>query len=60
MPRQRPVDEGLDTDLGQHPQRVQLAGRLDDPRQHQPPEHLIAFGHVGEPERVIRAAQRLL
>jgi hypothetical protein len=49
------VGDGLDTGLRQHPQAVLLAGRLDDPRQHQLPEHLIALGGLGEPERVVDA-----
>jgi len=38
--------------LLQHPQRVLLAGRLDDPRQHQLPEHLIAPGGPAEADQV--------
>jgi hypothetical protein len=41
----------------QHPQAVQLAGRLDDPCQHQLAEHLIARGGPAEAEHVIAAAQ---
>jgi hypothetical protein len=59
--RQAPVHRGIrrrrDTGLVQHPQRVQLAGRLDDPRQHQLPEHLITAGRLAEPQRVVGAAQ---
>jgi hypothetical protein len=51
------IGHRVHTDLGQHPQAVGLAGRLDDPRQHQLPEHLIAAGHPVEPEQVICAAQ---
>jgi len=40
----------LDPDLGQHTQRLELAGRLDDPRQHQIPEHVIAIGRICQPE----------
>ena len=50
-------DGALDADLGQHPQAVELAGRLDDPRQHQLPEHLVPAGGPVEPERVVGAAQ---
>ena len=32
--------------LLQHPQRVQLAGRLDDPGQHQAPEHVVPAGRI--------------
>jgi hypothetical protein len=52
----RGIRHRVHTDLGQH-QAVGLAGRLDDPRQHQLPEHLIATGRPSEPEQVIRAAQ---
>ena len=34
----------LDPGLVEHPQRVDLAGRLDDPRQHQITKHLVALG----------------
>jgi hypothetical protein len=59
MTHQRPVGRRLNPDLGQYPQRVQLAGRLDDPREHQRPEHLIATGRRVEAQRVVRAAQRI-
>ena len=49
----------LDTGFVQNPQRVQLAGRFDDARQHQGPEHLITIGHGIEPEKVIGAAERV-
>ena len=39
--------------LLQHPKRVQLAGRLDDPRQHQVPEHLITASGPAQAQHVI-------
>jgi hypothetical protein len=46
--RQPPLQRGIrrrrHPGLFQHPQRVQLADRLDDPRQHQVPEDLITAG----------------
>lgn len=56
-PLEGPVGHRRDASLGEHPQRVQLAGRLDDPRQHQLPEDLVSVGRVGEPQRVVDAAQ---
>jgi hypothetical protein len=38
-------------------QRVQLADRLDDPRQHQLAEHLVSARGAPEPQHVIAAAQ---
>jgi len=50
---QAPVEGAIrrrvDPDLGQHPQAVELAGRLDDPRQHQLPEHLITADGPANP-----------
>jgi len=43
----------------QHPQAVQLADRLDDPRQHQVPEHRIPAGRGRESEHVIGMRQRI-
>jgi hypothetical protein len=43
--------------LLQDAQRVLLAGGLDDPREHELPEHLVALGGLREPERVIGPAQ---
>jgi hypothetical protein len=40
-----------------HPQRVLLAGRLDDPGQHQIPEHLVTTDRTVKPEQVIDPAQ---
>ena len=56
---QRPIRRRGDAGLVQHTQRVELAGRLDDPRQHQLLEHLVPTRRVGEAECVVRAAQRL-
>ena len=43
----------------QHSQRVDLAGRLDDPRQHQLAKHLVALGCLLEPQDLVGAAQRI-
>ena len=46
--RQATLDGGvrgrLDTDFAQHPARIDFAGRLDDPRQHQITKHGVALG----------------
>jgi len=54
----RAIRHRLEAGLGQHPQAVLLAGRFDDPRQHQVPEDLVSAGGLGEPERVLGTAQR--
>ena len=41
----------------QHPQAVQLAGRLDDPGQHQLGEHLVATGGVLEPQHPVAVSE---
>jgi len=46
---------GGNANLGQHPHGVDLAGRLDDPPQHQRPERFVA--HRGEPQCVIDRAE---
>jgi hypothetical protein len=43
------VGQQLCTQIGQDPQRVELAGRLDDPGDHQAPEHRISQGIEAEP-----------
>jgi len=48
-----------DADLLQHPGGVDLAGRLDDPGQHQIPEHGVPTGRGVEPERLVRGDQRV-
>jgi len=58
-PLHRRIRRGSDARLGQHPQRIELAGRLDDPRQHQRLEHLITVGRRIEPEHLIPAGQRV-
>jgi hypothetical protein len=59
--RQAPLDSAVghrgDSRLGQHPRRVELAGRLDDPRQHQIPQHRITVENTIEPQRLIDPAQ---
>jgi hypothetical protein len=57
--RQGPVGGRVDPGRGKHAQRVQLAGRLDDPGQHQRPEHLITAGRGVEAQRVVGPAQRV-
>ena len=51
---QPPVDRRIarrgDADLVQHPDRVQLAGRLDQPGQHQRLEHLVPTAGGIEPQ----------
>ena len=48
--RKPPLDRGIrrrgNPELGQHPDGVELAGRLDHPRQHQLVEHLIGTGLI--------------
>ena len=43
--------------LLQHPQAVELAGRLDDPGQHQVPEHLVPAGRVLQAQHPVAALQ---
>jgi len=61
--RQTAFERGVggrpDPDLLQHPSRVLLAGRLDDPGQHQLAKHLIALRGRIEAEHVVGAAQGL-
>jgi hypothetical protein len=54
-----PVVDRLDTGLGEHPQRISLAGRLDDPRHHQIAEHLIPTGGRIEAEHLVGPAQAI-
>ena len=56
-PVEGPIRRRLDADLAEHPQAVGLAGRLDDPGQHQVPEHRVPAGGLVEPEQLIRPAQ---
>jgi hypothetical protein len=59
--RQTALERGIggrvDADLGQHPQTVQLAGRLEDPRQHQMAEHHVTTIGIAEPQGVVGPAQ---
>jgi len=59
--RQAPLERGIRRrrypGLLQHPQRVQLADRLDDPREHQLAEHLVPACGPSEAQHVIGAAQ---
>ena len=50
-------DAGATPGFLQRPQRVQLAGRLDDPREHQVAEDLVPAGGPPEPQHVIAAGQ---
>src|SRR5213592_2111912 len=52
-------DGRADPGLLQNAQAVQLAGRLDDPRQHQLPEHLVTPATARQQtERRLRAVSR--
>jgi hypothetical protein len=55
--RHGPVVDGLEAGLGEHPQRISLAGRLDDPRHHQITEHLVPAGGRIEAEHLVGPAQ---
>jgi hypothetical protein len=61
--RQPPLECGVrgrrHSRLGKHPGAVDLAGGLDDPRQHQLPEHLITAGGLLEPEHPIGMVERV-
>ena len=46
----------FDTGLCQHPQRVGLAGRLDDAGQRQVPEHLVTTGRAVQAEHLVGTA----
>ncbi len=54
---QRAVGGRADPDLFEDPQAVELAGRLDDPGQHQIPEHHVTLSGLLEAERRVRPAQ---
>ena len=56
-PLQGAVRGGGHPGLVQDPQAVEFAGRLDDPRQHQMPEHRVAACGVLQPQRPVRAFQ---
>jgi uncharacterized membrane protein len=61
--RQTPLDRPV-TDPGQprflkNPQAVELADRLDDPRQHQLPEHRVPARRLLEPQHPVRVLQRI-
>jgi hypothetical protein len=56
---ERRVGDGVDPGLGQHPQAVVLTGRLDDPGQHQLPEHLVSGGGGVQAELLVGRAQRV-
>lgn len=60
--RQASLDRGIrrcgDPKLGQHPDRVQLAGRLDNPGQHQLAEDLISAGPI-QPENLVGGPEGL-
>jgi len=44
VPLNGPVGHRICAQIGQYPKRIELAGRLDDPGDHQVPEHLITDG----------------
>jgi len=50
-PRDGPAGSRRDTGILQHPQGIELADRLDDPRQHQLGKHLVPAGGAGEPQQ---------
>src|SRR5271167_133485 len=54
---QRRIRRCRHTGLVQHAQRLGLAGRLEDPRQHQRAKHIVPAGRLIELEHVIAAAQ---
>ncbi len=58
-PRDRPVGDRREARLLQDPQAVQLADRLDDPRQHQVPENLVPARRVLEPQHSVRVLQSI-
>jgi hypothetical protein len=47
------------TCLIEHPQRIDLAGRLNDPRTHQLTKQLISTGRFIEPQHTVGMAQRV-
>jgi hypothetical protein len=53
------VTRGSRTDFFQHAQRVELAGRLHDPGEHQRLEHLVPPGRGAEPQRLVAPGQRV-
>ena len=53
----RRVRGRADAGLVQHAQRVELAGRLDDPREHQRGEHLVPAGGDVQTQRGETAGQ---
>jgi hypothetical protein len=59
--RQPPLHRGIrrrgNPGLFQHPQRVQLASRLDDARQHQAGEHLITAGGPAKAQHLVGTHQ---
>lgn len=55
----RAVPRRLDAELGEHTDRVEFAGRLDQAAQHELAEHLIPLGRRREAEALIDPAQRL-
>jgi len=57
VPGQGAIGHRVHTGLGEHPQRIGLAGRFDDPGQHQIPEHVITVGGPVKAEPAISGAQ---
>ena len=55
----RAVPRSLDAELGKHPDRVELAGRLDQAGKDELAEHLVTIGRRLEAEPLVDPAQRL-
>jgi hypothetical protein len=53
----RGIRRRADPGLVQHPQAVQFAGRLDDPREHQQAEHLVPARRPVQPQHPVGALQ---
>ena len=58
-PLERPIGRRLHAGLAEHPQRIDLAGRLDDAGGHQIAEHLITIGGGVEAQDPVGPTQRL-
>lgn len=56
---QRPIRRGRGPGLGQHPGGVDLAGRFDDPGDHQLPEDRVTAGRVLKPQHPVGVLERI-